>query len=519
MTRVVDQPRARRDVPHQARRELAARSPLRTALGRRPRARSRRGQKSVGEDRRAAAGARRRSLRAQAGVARQRRQGSHRHRRLDDAGVLARHDGARSRAAHAARTKVPDGLKRTLDVVAVSRLAAHGDDAQGREERRLRHRDRSPAKRQGEVAVEGDKLVWSFDVPRQSRRVADRRRGVARARSRAKRNRSERAEGAHVDPSKARRPTATTQATAGGSEAGLRAVDRGAGRGRYTGRRIDLDLKDADIHNVLRLLADVGHVNIVTADDVTGTVTIRMRNVPWDQALDVVLQAKGLGMVRQGNLIRVAPLAELQKERELEHRRGTSRSSSSRRSRRASSRSATRRPSELQARAKELLSPRGSIAVDERTNVLIARDIARQPEPHRGARSLARHADAAGARRGAHRRGDEPVPARRRHPVGRRRDVQRGHRQPDGHRVPVAASASPAATTTATRRPPVSRRSRATSRTRTSRSTCPAAVGTGHGGALGLTFGSIDNNLNLGRAPLGGRVERHGAHRLAARAS
>ena len=86
----------------------------------------------------------------------------------------------------------------------------------------------------------------------------------------------------------------------------------------FTGRRIDLDLKDADIHNVLRLLADVGQVNIVTADNVTGTVTIRMRNVPWDQALDVVLQAKTLGMIRQGNMIRVAPLADLEKERELQ---------------------------------------------------------------------------------------------------------------------------------------------------------------------------------------------------------
>ena len=75
----------------------------------------------------------------------------------------------------------------------------------------------------------------------------------------------------------------------------------------FTGRRIDLDLKDADVHNVLRLLADVGQVNIVTADNVSGTVTIRMRNVPWDQALDVVLQAKGRGVVQRANMLRVAP--------------------------------------------------------------------------------------------------------------------------------------------------------------------------------------------------------------------
>ncbi len=75
--------------------------------------------------------------------------------------------------------------------------------------------------------------------------------------------------------------------------------------------------------------------------------------------------------------------------------------------------------------------------VDERTNVLIARDVARQPQPDRGAGPLARHADAAGAHRGARRGGDEPLRARRRHPVGRRRHVQRGHRQPDGPRLPL----------------------------------------------------------------------------------
>src|SRR6185295_493351 len=85
-------------------------------------------------------------------------------------------------------------------------------------------------------------------------------------------------------------------------------------RHTYTGRRIDLDFKDADIHNILRLLADVGQVNIVTSDDVKGQVTIRMRDVPWDQALDVILKAKGLGMQREGNLIRVAPATVLEKE-------------------------------------------------------------------------------------------------------------------------------------------------------------------------------------------------------------
>ncbi|MEO7327873.1 MAG: secretin N-terminal domain-containing protein, partial [Minicystis sp.] len=144
---------------------------------------------------------------------------------------------------------------------------------------------------------------------------------------------------------------------------------------RFSGNRIDLDLKDASVHEVLRLLSDVGHVNIITSDAVNGAVTIKVRNVPWDQALETVLQAKGLGMVRQGNMIRVAPLADLNKERELAIAR--------RKSELQLAPVETRlipvsyaEAKELQERAKDMLSPRGTLAVDERTNVIIARDVA-----------------------------------------------------------------------------------------------------------------------------------------------
>ncbi len=146
------------------------------------------------------------------------------------------------------------------------------------------------------------------------------------------------------------------------------------GRRRYGGRRIDLDFKDADIHNILRLVAEVGGVNVVTADNVSGTVTIRMRNVPWDQALDVILQAKGLGMVRRGNLIRVAPLGDLEKEREAAiARRKQQEQLAPLETRLVPVSYAT--AENLAARARELLSERGSVSVDERTNVLIVRDI------------------------------------------------------------------------------------------------------------------------------------------------
>lgn len=143
---------------------------------------------------------------------------------------------------------------------------------------------------------------------------------------------------------------------------------------QQVGRRIDIDLRDADIHNVLRLLAEVGNVNIVTSDDVTGNVTIRMHNVPWDRALDVILAARSLGMQRDGNIIRIAPQSVLDKERELAiERQKASQQLEPLETRLVPISYAT--GAEIAPRARELLSARGSLSVDERTNVLIVRDV------------------------------------------------------------------------------------------------------------------------------------------------
>ena len=75
---------------------------------------------------------------------------------------------------------------------------------------------------------------------------------------------------------------------------------------RYNGARIDLDVKGADLQNVFRLISDVGKVNIVVAGEVTGTITMKLKNVPWDQALDVVARAKNLSVERDGNVIIVS---------------------------------------------------------------------------------------------------------------------------------------------------------------------------------------------------------------------
>lgn len=84
----------------------------------------------------------------------------------------------------------------------------------------------------------------------------------------------------------------------------------------YAGRRIDLDMVDVDIADILKLLAEISDLNIIATDNVTGKVTMRLHNVPWDQAFDLILTSKGLGKVQVGNVIRVAPLTQLRKEKE-----------------------------------------------------------------------------------------------------------------------------------------------------------------------------------------------------------
>lgn len=86
-------------------------------------------------------------------------------------------------------------------------------------------------------------------------------------------------------------------------------------------RRVDLNLKDADLHNLMRLFSEVGQVNILIPEDIRGTVTVRLNNVPWTRAMQVILKSRGLGHVREDNVIRVATAANLLKEAEEEVRR------------------------------------------------------------------------------------------------------------------------------------------------------------------------------------------------------
>lgn len=79
----------------------------------------------------------------------------------------------------------------------------------------------------------------------------------------------------------------------------------------FSGERLSLNFQDIEVRAVLQLIADFTGKNMVTSDTVSGSITLRLKNVPWDQALDIILKTKGLGMREEGNVMRVAPAEEL----------------------------------------------------------------------------------------------------------------------------------------------------------------------------------------------------------------
>ena len=80
---------------------------------------------------------------------------------------------------------------------------------------------------------------------------------------------------------------------------------------KYSGRKVTLEFSDADIRKIFQLLAEVSNQNFLISDDVTGTISLKLVNVPWDQALDVILENKGLGMQREGNIVQIRPKTKM----------------------------------------------------------------------------------------------------------------------------------------------------------------------------------------------------------------
>ncbi len=118
-----------------------------------------------------------------------------------------------------------------------------------------------------------------------------------------------------VQPAVASVTPATTSIKPEKNAAKTMAADTGKEKKVYTGSRISLDFQDADINKaVFRTLSEIGKVSIVAGDDVKGTVTIHMKDVPWEQALDTVLELKGLEKKQEGSVIKVITLAQKKKD-------------------------------------------------------------------------------------------------------------------------------------------------------------------------------------------------------------
>jgi type IV pilus assembly protein PilQ len=86
----------------------------------------------------------------------------------------------------------------------------------------------------------------------------------------------------------------------------------------YSGEKLSLNFQNIEVRSLLQVIADFTQFNIVTSDSVTGSVTLRLKEVPWDQALDIIMQAKGLGKLRSGNVILIAPKDELAAKEKLD---------------------------------------------------------------------------------------------------------------------------------------------------------------------------------------------------------
>lgn len=138
--------------------------------------------------------------------------------------------------------------------------------------------------------------------------------------------------------------------------------------------RISVDLKDADIVDVVRLFAEIGGFQVVVDPGVSCKLTLKLSEARWTSALDVALKSCGLGQDQENEIIRVAPVARLAAEaaaqRKLDEERDRSGPLQMRTYRLAYARAA-----EMAPLIKKLLSPRGEVTYDSRTNTLIVMDV------------------------------------------------------------------------------------------------------------------------------------------------
>jgi len=145
------------------------------------------------------------------------------------------------------------------------------------------------------------------------------------------------------------------------------------GETRYAGRRISLDFQQADISNVLRLIAEVSGFNIVVGEGVKSKVTMKLVSVPWDQALDMILKMNGLGKIKQGNILWIDSLANIAKQEDEEARAKDAKTKAEELVDRVFY-VRNLQAQELMTALRQNLSPRGLMQISQGTNALIVRD-------------------------------------------------------------------------------------------------------------------------------------------------
>jgi len=145
----------------------------------------------------------------------------------------------------------------------------------------------------------------------------------------------------------------------------------------YVGEKLSLNFQDIEIRSVLQLLADFTDLNIVVSDSVQGKLTLRLKNTPWDQALDIILQSKALGKRQAGNVIMIAPAEEIATRERIElegMKQKTELAPIRTEFFQANYAKASELAKLLQSAAGGLLSERGAVTVDDRTNTLLISD-------------------------------------------------------------------------------------------------------------------------------------------------
>jgi len=149
---------------------------------------------------------------------------------------------------------------------------------------------------------------------------------------------------------------------------------------RYTGERISIDLQGAEVEHVLRLISEISGYNLILDDEISGKISLKLVDIPWDQALDLVLLQRGLGMVIKGNIMRIASVTKLEAERvQLQKAREAAIQAQVSLQNLAPLKTEYMQinyntAAEFEGKVKSMLTGRGSASSDSRTNILIVTD-------------------------------------------------------------------------------------------------------------------------------------------------